>query len=359
MQKKILEFCLSPDLGGLELFVVGCYGFFSQKTTCYLMVQADKKLDRHIEDEKFYLKRSKFFPFIPARKLAHFIDEQDIDIIHFHWTRDIATVILAKVLSKKKPQVVQSRHMTMTRFKNDMYHKWLYKNIDLIHAVTYQVKEQLERFIPKEVRPKLSVVYPGVKSVVRNEKRVEELKKQYGLEGAFVVGIFGRIEENKGQWMVVEALAKLDCSDIKLIVVGNAMDDRYLQYLQQKVNDLGLTHKVVFTGFTKEVNEYMQLCDVTVLATPHETFGLVVVESMANKTPVIAVNSGGPIEIIEDQVDGLLFYRDVQHLADKIQLVYDDKELLSKLGENSVKKIQKKFSWERQLERLLEVIDEA
>ena len=66
-------------------------------------------------------------PIIPALKLAKFIDNNDIDIIHFHWTRDIATVILAKLISKKNPNVLQSRHMTMTRFKDDFYHNFLYK----------------------------------------------------------------------------------------------------------------------------------------------------------------------------------------------------------------------------------------
>ncbi|HIP30478.1 MAG TPA: glycosyltransferase family 1 protein, partial [Sulfurospirillum arcachonense] len=129
-KKNILEFCLSPDLGGLELFMLSCYENFKEKSSCKVMIAPNKKLDNFIEDkDKFHLKRNKLFPLIPALKLAKFIDEHEIDMIHFHWTRDIATVVLAKTLSNRKPKIMQTRNMTMTRFKDDVYHKWLYKNI--------------------------------------------------------------------------------------------------------------------------------------------------------------------------------------------------------------------------------------
>ena len=152
--KNILEFCLSPDLGGLELFVANCFKSFKSKGNCKIVVAPDKKLDKYLEnEEKFYIKRNKFFPIIPAFKLAKFIDSNDIDVIHFHWTRDITTVVLAKILSKKKPKIIQTRNMTMTRFKDDFYHRWLYKNVDMMHAVTKQVKEQIQKFIPTDTCP--------------------------------------------------------------------------------------------------------------------------------------------------------------------------------------------------------------
>jgi hypothetical protein len=49
--KNILEFCLSPDLGGLELFMVNCYKDFKTKTNCKIVVQKEKKLDRYLENE--------------------------------------------------------------------------------------------------------------------------------------------------------------------------------------------------------------------------------------------------------------------------------------------------------------------
>ena len=360
MGKKILEFCLSPDLGGLELCVLDYFYAFKERGECYIAVAPESKLDNYFEDRcKIEIQRNKFFPFIPALKIAKFIDEKGIDTIHFHWTRDIATVVLAKILSKRKPQVIQSRHMTMTRFKDDFYHNWLYKNIDIIHAVTYQVKEQLLKFIPQKVRPKVEVVYLGVSEKRVLESRVNELEEQYDFKNSFVVGIVGRIEEAKGQYIVIEALEKLKEFQIKLLVVGDSMDSEYILALKSKVEALGLVEKVLFTGFTKEVDAHMKLCDVTVLATPKETFGLVVIESMLNKTPVIATANGGPLEIIEDNVDGFLFDRSAEVLSQKILKLYNDKEYKDSVSLKAYEKVKKDFDKESQMNKMYGVINEG
>ena len=357
-QKNILEFCLSPDLGGLELFMVNCYEHFKTKGKAYVIVAPQKKLAGYLDDATF-LKRNKFFPIIPALKLAKFIDKNEIDFIHFHWTRDIATVVLAKVLSQRKPQIMQTRNMTMTRFKNDFYHKWLYKNISTLHAVTYQVKEQLEKFIPKDVCPKVEMVYMGTKELTIEQNRIEVLRSEYRLEESFVVGIVGRIEELKGQYLVIEAMEKLKELDVKALIVGHTMDEVYLKGLKEKVKSLGLEDRVIFTGFTKEVDTLMQLFDVNILATPKETFGLVVIEAMMNKVCMIATNKGGPLEIIEDEKDGLLFDRTADDLAEKIKMLYNDREYKERLALAGYKTAKEKFDALIQLEKLYGVISES
>ena len=335
---NILEFCLSPNLGGLELCV----------------------LDNFIDDkDKFTIKRNKFFPIIPAVKLAKFIDKNSIDIVHFHWTRDIATVVLAKVLSKRKPKIIQSRHMTMTRFKDDFYHKWLYKNITTIHAVTNQVKEQLIKYIPRNIRPNIEMVYLGVDEPIVDDKKVLKLKEKYKLKDEFIVGIIGRIEEGKGQYLVIEAMAKLKNLNIMALIVGDTMDDSYMVELKNKVKDLGIEDKIIFTGFTRDVNEHMKLCDTTVLATPKETFGLVVIESMINKVPVIVTANGGPLEIIDDNKDGLLFNRTSDDLVKKIELIYKDNEFKNELSTNGYKKVKEIFNKDIQMDKMYEVICEG
>ena len=67
------------------------------------------------------------------------------------------------------------------------------------------------------------------------------------------------------------------------------------------------TNNIIFTGFTSEVQNLMQVCDVIVLATHKETFGLVLIEAMHCNIAVIGSDSGGPTEIIENSKSGLLF----------------------------------------------------
>jgi len=358
MNKKIVEVCLSPDLGGLELCVVDFFEDFSKKSETYICVAPQSKLDNYVKNEKkFLLVRKKLFPFVAARKLAKFIDKNKIDLIHFHWTRDITMVVLAKILSTQKPKIVQSRHMNMTRFKNDFYHKFLYKNIDLIHAVTEQVKEQITRFISSSIRPKVIVSYLGVNGVESQSEMLLKLKEKHQLSSEFIVGIIGRIEEAKGQYLLIEAMQNLQNLNIKALIIGDTMNGEYLQQLKEKVREYGLENRIVFTGFTKDINGYMQLCDVTVLATKKETFGLVVIESMVNKTPVIATKSGGPLEIIDDGVDGLFFNGKSGDLAEKIEDIYEDSELKNRLCENGYKKVLHKFNKSVQMKELYGVLN--
>jgi len=358
MSKNILELCLSPDLGGLELFATTCYKDFKTKTNCKIAVSKNSKLDKYLDnEEKFYIKRNKLFPIFPALKLAKYIDSNNIDVVHFHWTKDINLVVLAKVISKKKPQIIQTRNMTMTRFKDDFYHRWLYKNISTMHAVTYQVKEQIKKFVPSDICPNLEMVYMGCEASNVNEQRVDELRKIYNLKDEFIIGIVGRIEESKGQYLVIESLQKLKEFNLKALIVGLPMEETYLEALKSKVKDFGLEKKVIFTGFTKEVNEHMQLFDVNILATPKETFGLVVIEAMANSICMIATNKAGPLEIIEDGVDGLLFERNSDDLANKIKMLYQDKELKNKLARAGKIKANTMFDKNTQLDKLYLVIE--
>lgn len=356
--KNVLELCLAHGLGGLELSVISYFNYFKNRSNCYIAVAPDAKLGNLVQDEnKFIIRRNKLLPFIPAIKLAKFIDEKDIDVIHFHWGKDIITAVLAKLLSKKKPKIIYSRHMNMTRFKDDTYHRWLYKNIDTLHAVSKQVKEQMQKYIPSSIRPPIESVYLGVKESSIDDKKVQELKSKYNLKDEFIVGMVGRIEEEKGQYILIEAMNKLKNLNIKALIIGHTMDEDYLEKLKKSVKDLGLQEKIIFTGFTKDVNEHMKLCDTIVLATKKETFGLVIVEAMMNNICVIATNKGGPIEIIDEGINGLLFERTSNDLATKIEYLYKNPKKRLSLAKEGYDKAKKEFDHEKQMQKLYNLIE--
>ncbi len=359
--KNILEVCLSDGLGGLEMFVASCYENFSQKSSCHVVVAPQSKLDKFLgEIPRKRVKRGKIFLLFRALKLAKIIDKNEIDIVHFHWNKDSITVVLAKIFSKRKPKIVQSRHMGMTRFKDDLFHRWIYKNIALIHAVTDEVTAQLRKYIPQDSSPEIQRVYLGVAKRTVDSQKVALLREKYNIkDDTFVLGIVGRIEKQKGQYRVIEALRLLKNPKMKLLVVGAGMQESYLRELQDEVVHLGLQGQVVFTGFTQDVAEYMQLFDVNVLATEHETFGLVVIEAMFAGVPVVATAKGGPLEIIDDGVDGFLFDGSSRDLAEKIDRLYRDKKVYEMMQKAGIQKVEEKFSKEKQLAELYDIIEKV
>ncbi|MDP3266139.1 MAG: glycosyltransferase family 4 protein [Sulfuricurvum sp.] len=335
MGKKICELCLSPDLGGLELYMMRASRYLNEQGECISVINENGKLKSYYENTayRYYTlrRRNVFLAWITARDLACIIDNEAIDVVHVHWTKDLPTAIIAKLLSKRNPKIVQSRHMTMTRFKDDLYHRFLYRNLALMLAVTHQVKSQIEKFLPTSICPKVETLYIGAEQpIIISEDEKKSRRQELGLADSFTVGIVGRIEPQKGQWVVIDAIEKLIRQGInaKALIVGHAMSDEYLAALQKDIVMRGLKDRVVFTGFTREAQVMMQLCDVMVLATENETFGLVLIEAMMCGICVVGSDSGGPLEIIDDGVNGLLFKTfDAVDLADRLALLYKDSEI--------------------------------
>ncbi|PRM97529.1 glycosyltransferase family 4 protein [Aliarcobacter cryaerophilus] len=348
--KKVLEVCLSPDLGGLELYMKNITKYLNSNA----VINKKSKLKSVFENEKvnyFELSRYSFF------KLARIIDKEEIDIVHLHWTKDIPTVVFAKFLSKRKPKIVQTRHMHMTRFKSDFYHKFLYKNIDMIIAVTNLVKEQLEKFIPKDIRPKIETSYIGANTpkLLSNEEK-NSLKKSFNITDEFIVSIVGRIEEAKGQHIVLQAVENLRKSGIKIktLVVGHYMNESYFNNLKNNYpND-------IFTGFVSNPTDFIQISDCVVLATKKETFGLVLIEAMKSGICVLGSNQGGPLEIIDDKKTGLLFESmNSDSLYEKLSLIIEDEKIKERLALNCKIKANEVFDSEKQFEEIKNILERA
>ncbi|MBA3026794.1 MAG: glycosyltransferase family 4 protein [Sulfurimonas sp.] len=362
-KKTLLELCMSPDLGGLELYMVRAAKALRDDFNVISIINENSKLEQYYDEDNTYIKikkTSNLFMFGAAKKLANVIDEHDVDIIHMHWTKDIPFVVLAKLLSKKKPKIAQTRNMTMTRFKDDFYHRFLYKNMDLLLPVTYQVKEQLEQFIPAEIRPKVEVLYMGSdKPELLNDAEVQVLKDELGLSSsAFNLGMVGRINEAKGQHLLIRALAHLQDMNVHVYFVGHEMRKGYTQELKKLSHELGVENQVHFLGFMKNPHHFYQACDAIVLASKRETFGLVLIEAMQVGTAVIGANSGGVVEIIDDEKTGFLFEsQNAESLAAAIEKLVKNPQLLESVANAGQQKCQEKFSNVVQFEKLAEILN--
>jgi glycosyltransferase involved in cell wall biosynthesis len=158
------------------------------------------------------------------------------------------------------------------------------------------------------------------------------------------IGMVGRLGPTKGQHVFVKALAQalpdLDESvgGWEAMVVGAALfgeeEERYADDLTRLVADLGLEGRVSFLGFRDDIAGELSRMHILVHASVNpEPFGLVVVEAMAAGLPVIAASPGGPAEVIEDGVTGLLYQAgDVEGLASALRRLAGDPKLREKLG---------------------------
>lgn len=325
---NILEICLSADLGGLELYMYRTTVELATTDTTIAVISQKGKLAERFKETNvpliFLEKGFKALPIFKAMKLAKIIDNNNIDAIHMHWARDLPMITFAKWLSMKKPKLVYTRQMQITRSKDDAYHRFMYRQVDFFITITKVLAELSRGFLSKDNEKKIIPLYYGVKSVDK-ELSIEEKSRYRNKMGFtksdFIVALFGRIEASKGQDVLIKAISKLarQGHPVKALIVGHAMEESYLSMLKDNIKKAGLEKNIKFMGFVENVQDWMQACDVTLLASKEETFGLVLAEAMHAGVAVIGTNSGGVPEIIEHDKTGFLFdYGDIEKLCECI-----------------------------------------
>lgn len=168
----------------------------------------------------------------------------------------------------------------------------------------------------------------------------QALRKHLGLDSRPLIGVFGRLAPWKGQDVFLKALALMP--DVQGVIVGSSMfgEETYAQRLEQDIQQLGLHDRVKMIGFRKDIPELMQLCDIIAhTSVAPEPFGRVIVEGMLAGKPVVATATGGPDEIIENGVTGMLYPPgDSQALHNTLSAILnapDQSSLMARRGQES------------------------
>jgi len=136
-------------------------------------------------------------------------------------------------------------------------------------------------------------------------------------------------------------------ANAKFVIVGNGYMKEPLSNL---VKGMGLAHKVVFTGFVDdETLKNLQRCaDVSVVPSLFEPFGIVALEAMAAKSPVVVSDTGGLSEIVEHDVTGVKVYpENPDSLAWGITKVLLDEKYANWIRTNAYKKVLEKYDWDK------------
>ncbi len=354
---NVLELCLSAGLGGLELYVFRSSDELEKIqnniNTVTAVLRKNSKLD------EYYKKHSSFsiqyikpffspLPLLKAKKLATIIDTNKIDVIHMHWGKDLPLAAFAKAFSKRKPALVYTRQMMITRAKNDFYHNFLYRQLDLMLTITKELEGLCKKFIPL-FPEKITTLYYGVKKPkeLLDDRRIQLEREKLGFTRSdFIAGLIGRLEESKGQHLLIKALhtANQNGHDIKALIVGHEMNPGYRDQLKNQASELGVLDNIIFQDFTSEPQQLMQLCDCVILASGQETFGLVLPEAMRAGIAVIGSNSGGVPEIIDHGKTGLLFEtKNANSLYQQLERLYQDADFKNRLAQQGKQSADERF----------------
>jgi glycosyltransferase involved in cell wall biosynthesis len=169
--------------------------------------------------------------------------------------------------------------------------------------------------------------------------------------GAPIVACAARLFYGKGQDEVIRAVPAIreEFPDVRVLIIGSddrfAMRTSFSAELKALAADLGVSANVIFTGQRSDMPAVMASCDVFALPSDEEPFGLVFLEAMAMKKPVVALDNGGTPEVVEHGKSGLLSAPgDRPALAANLKLLLRDPPLRSRMGEYGREQVEARFT---------------
>jgi len=213
--------------------------------------------------------------------------------------------------------------------------RYIYGNRCTIVAINKQMKSMIQ---DQHQLKNVEIIY--------NPVNVPELKNNYldfdEIKSEFIIAV-GRYDTNVKQFdKLIEAYAKsiLPRKKIELVILGTGKLKDELLELCDKNN---LNHLVHFLGFKSNPYKYMAKAKFLVLTSAFEGFPMVLIESLACKTPVISFNClTGPNEIIEHKNNGLLVEnQNIKELVEHMNLMVLDTELYDTCKENTIGSVEK------------------
>ncbi len=165
-----------------------------------------------------------------------------------------------------------------------------------------------------------------------------------------IIGSIGRFVEKKGFIHLIEAISILKNKNynIKLHLGGDGIEK---DILKNKAIELNINQDVIFQGWVDDKAQFFKDIDIFCLPSLDEPFGIILLEAMLFSKPIIATNSGGPQEIIQDKQDGLIVNIDVStkyinlsnNIAITIEKLINEPQLAKNLSQNAYIKLNKNY----------------
>ncbi|MBN2018589.1 MAG: glycogen synthase [Candidatus Cloacimonetes bacterium] len=279
-------------------------------------------------------------------------DVMDSDIVHTHTWYAAFAGFLAKILYNNKFVLTSHSLEPLRPWKEEQLgagyrlSSWVEKlgieNADRVVAVSKMMKEDILKYFNIDEK-KIAVIYNGIDTRKWKETLTGHTLKEYGIDEEYVLFV-GRTTIQKGMIYLIEAAKDIKA---KVVFCTSAPDTPEIeQMLTEKMNET--TNTLWINKLLKE-EQYIELySNASVFACPsiYEPFGIINLEAMACKTPVVASKVGGIKEVVVEGETG--FFVEPQkpkELAEKINILLNDKSLAKKFGENGRKRVEVYFDW--------------
>jgi len=273
-------------------------------------------------------------------------------VICVHFFKAFITGVIASILYRLP--LINNEHGSA--YYRTGYKKYLMRIFRFVPKVTicnsnYVLGTINDQF--KFSRSKLEVVYNPVERRKINDVNLHLKKNNHSL----YLGHVGGFIPQRDQVILVDALSALRKKNIDayLVLIGDGPER---DNLIQRSCDLNVSKYVNLIGYTENIGDWLNEFDIYINPTLDEGFGIAVVEAMLAKVPVIAAAAGAHNEIIEDNINGLLYEpNNLTSLVDKIENLYGDSSACDTIIKNAVSIAENNYSPKVYSQKYHDIID--
>lgn len=278
------------------------------------------------------------------------------DIIHANSFYAGGPAVLAALITRKK-LVLHARDLADFGLLLKFYSYFCQKVI----AISKSVKSML---VHKGIKPdKIRVVYNGVDKSdgTINENRDLLNTPIHNDKHPFVFANIGQFVPWKNQTHFLKAASLIvgDLPNARFMLVGDDIfgrDSEYKKSLLSHVGNVKLKERVDFLGWQEDMSKVWPKINCLVHTANREPFGRVIVEAMAHRIPVIAIDSCGPGEIIQNGVTGILIQPDdVNELRDAMLKIAQHTKFTNILTKTGYEHVMSNFTAEKTAEQVRKV----
>jgi glycosyltransferase involved in cell wall biosynthesis len=269
------------------------------------------------------------------------------------WFKELFIVAILKFFMV--PIVYHYHNKGVRENANSFWKKWLYK-FQFSQTKTILLSSLLAEDISQFVAKKDIFICPN--GIPNSSNLIHENKPVSLCQILFLSNLI----ESKGVYVLLDACKVLKDKNIpfRCIYVGGEGDVTVVQF-ENKVKQMGLQNDVYYQGKKYGIEKEIAFQDADIFAFPTfyhiETFGLVNLEAMKNSLPIISTNEGAIPEIVIDGINGYLVQqRNVEMLAEKLEILISNPELRNEMGQAGRKLYEEKFTLEIFEKRIVEIL---
>ncbi len=281
-------------------------------------------------------------------------DRIDSDVVHTHtWYAafagymakvlyDIPLVVTVHSLEPLRPW--KEEQLGRSYYLSTWVEKVALENADRIVSVSRQAtRDILDHFDVDE--SKLRVIHNGIDLDLYRPIDADSTRKAFDIDGPYILFV-GRTSRQKGMSYLIDAMNFVD-PGVRLVCCTSAPDTKEVE--EEIAAKVAQQPRVLWINSLLREEQYVELySNAQVFACPsiYEPFGIINLEAMACKTPVVASKVGGILETIVDGETGILVPpADPRALAAAINTLLRNPDLAARFGENGRKRVEQHFSW--------------